>query len=114
MVAAELREEFPDYDDVWIETVATMTDDAIRQARRSAEQMVTTVLTARFTAEEMPDAIEQMREAASNLPYPDNVREMIAGIVETSMRPTRLLDPAATEAATQRTKPTSARVDQSA
>jgi len=99
VVAAQLREEFPDYDDVWIETVTTMTDDAIRQARRSTEQMVTTVLTARFTAEEMPDAIEQMRGAVSNLPYPDDVREMIAGIVETSMRPTRLLDPAATEAA---------------
>ncbi len=98
-VAAALAEEFPDYDETWFTTVSTMDPDEIRQARRSAEQLATTVLTARFTADEMSDAVEQMREAAANLPYPAEVREMIAGVVESSMRPTLKLDPAATEAA---------------
>jgi len=98
-VVATLREDFPDLDQEWLETAAGVSEDGLRQARRSAEQLATTILTARFSAEEMPAAVDRMRESASSLPYAGRVRDMIAGVVESAMRATLVLDPAATEAA---------------
>jgi len=98
-VVGAITSEFPDLDARWPETASTMSEDGLRQARRSAEQLATTVLTSRFAEDEMSEAVDRMRESASSLPYAGRVRDMIAGVVESAMRPTLKLDPPATEAA---------------
>ncbi len=98
-VVATVTEEFPDIEEEQVRHAASLDDATLRQVRRSAEQLATTILTSRFTAEELPDAIERMRESASSLSYPGETRDMVAGVVETAMRPTLVLDPAATEGA---------------
>ncbi len=94
-----LQDQFGDFDAALIESVAALPQEQIRDARRSAEQLITTVLERRFTADEMPDAVSQMRGSAQNLPYDGVVRDLVADVVEGSMRPTLVLDDAATEAA---------------
>jgi len=98
-VVDSLREQYPDTDEKWIATASEMSEDSLRVARRSAEQLITTALTDRFTEDDLPESVDSMREIASSLPYAGNVRDLIAGIVEDAMRPTLVLDPAATQAA---------------
>lgn len=97
-IAAALREEFPDLDE-FVVTVAGASESDLREVRTSAEQLITTVLNTRFTAEELPDAVVQMRESAASLPFSGGLRDVIAAVIEGAMRPTLVLDPVATEIA---------------
>jgi hypothetical protein len=96
---AALERQFDDYDPGWIATAAGIPDTDLRQADRSTEQLVTTVLTRRFTEEELPEVLAQMRESVENMPFTAATREMIAGLIERTMRPTLAADEAATQAA---------------
>lgn len=91
--------DYPDVSQEHATIAASMTEAELRNARRSSEQLITTVLTQRFTAEETPEAIATMRESAASLPFSGNNRDMIAAFVEDSMRPTLVLDTTASEAA---------------
>lgn len=93
--------DYPDVSQEHATIAASMTEAELRNARRSSEQLITTVLTQRFTAEETPEAIATMRESAASLPFSGNNRDMIAAVVEDSMRPTLVLDTTASEAARQ-------------
>lgn len=84
-----------------LSTAVGLSRDELRNARRAAEQLATSVLTNRFTAGEVPDAVDRMREAAAALPFSDGTRDLIAAVVEQSMRPTLVLDTEATEDARQ-------------
>ncbi len=98
-VAEVLGREFPDLDEELVEITSVVGEAELREVRGSAEQLITTVLNSRFTAEELPDAVVQMRESAASLPFSGEVRDVIAAVIETAMRPTLVLDPTATEAA---------------
>ncbi len=92
---------FPEIDREYVATAAIMSQDELRNARRSTEQLITTVLSQRFTAEETPEAVSTMRESAASLPFSGISRDMIAAVIESSMRPTLVLDTVASEAARQ-------------
>lgn len=97
--ARSLQEQFGTFEAVLIEQASSMTTEEVGSARRSAEQLVTTVLSRRFNEEELSDAIAQMRDSAKNLPYPGATQELIADVVENAMQPTLVLDDLATDAA---------------
>ncbi|MDP2181416.1 MAG: HDIG domain-containing protein [Actinomycetota bacterium] len=96
---AALHGELAAYEQAWIETAVGLDEVTLQQVRVSSEQLVTTVLSRRFTADEIESAIAQMRESADSMPYDAAVRKMIAGVIEQSIRPTVAVDPAATVAA---------------
>jgi len=97
--AAALSEQYPDLDGPMVLAAVSDSTSELRQVRRSAEQLTTTVLNSRFTAEELPDAIVQMRETTASLPYSEEMRDLIAVVIEGAMRPTLVLDTDATDAA---------------
>jgi putative nucleotidyltransferase with HDIG domain len=94
-----LTTRFPQYDQAWLETLLDADDAQFARAERAADQLATTVLTRRFSAEEQETVVEQLRESAGSLPVPGPLRDAVAGIVEHSVRPTLLEDDDATEAA---------------
>ncbi len=98
-VFEQLKTQYPDTPDVYLQTASQMDVSALQTARNSAEQLVTTVLSRRFTADELPAVTEQMRESTNRMAYVQPVRELIAGIVGAALKPTLTPDEAATSAA---------------
>ncbi len=96
---ATLEAQLPELEPAWIAALFALDDATFGRAARAAEQLATTVLSRRFTAEELAAVVQQMRESASSLPFDPPAREAIEGIVELTIEPTLGVDPDATEAA---------------
>ncbi len=94
-----LTTRFPDAEETWIEALFRVDEAEFGRAERAAEQLATTVLARRFTAEEQDAVLQQLQESADSLPLSRPVRDAVAGIVELGLRPTLTVDEAATEAA---------------
>ncbi len=94
-----LRERLPDADEALLSVAANMDVATLQSARISAIQIVGTLLSRRFGAEEMPSVLEQLRESANRLAYAQSVRDVIAGVVGEAIEPTLVVDERATEAA---------------
>lgn len=90
---------YTDYDDAWTEAFALADETTFGRAARSTEQLVTTVLSRRFTAEEYDAVVQQLEESAESLALPASVRVAIEGVAKASVQPTLVLDEVATEAA---------------
>ncbi|MBS3956224.1 MAG: HDIG domain-containing protein [Clostridiales bacterium] len=87
------------YDAEWTETLLTTDDATFGRAARAAEQLVTTVLSRRFSADELDAVIQQLTESAESLEFTAPVRAAIKGVATRSVQPTLKLDDAATAAA---------------
>ncbi len=87
------------YDDEWTEALVTTDDTTFGRAARSAEQLVTTVLSRRFSPEELDAVMQQLEESADSLALSPPVRDAIGGVAAASVRATLVLDESATEAA---------------
>ena len=87
------------YDEATVVTATSIDATSLASVERASEQLVTTVLSRRITDDLLEEAIVQMRESASSLPFSASVREMIADVIEGSLHATVVLDPVATQAA---------------
>lgn len=94
-----LTTRFPDVEKTWIEALLRAEEAEFGRAERAAEQLATTVLAQRFTAEEQDALLQQLQESAESLPLSRPVRDAVAGVVELGLRPTLTVDEAATDAA---------------
>jgi len=96
---ATISGEYPDMDAAWIEALLAADETTFNRSARAAEQLATTVLTRRFSAEELDSVYKQVEESAQSLPMSVPIRDAIEAIVADSVRPTLSVDESATEAA---------------
>ncbi len=96
---ATISGEYPDMDAAWIEALLAADETTFNRSARAAEQLATTVLTRRFSAEELDSVYKQVEESAQSLPMSVPIRDAIEAIVADSVRPTLSVDELATEAA---------------
>ncbi len=94
-----LSAEYPHLDSEWIEALLAADETTFNRSARASEQLATTVLSRRFSVEEMDSVYEQVNESAQSLPMSPPIRNAMEEIVSASVRPTLSLDAVATEAA---------------
>lgn len=83
------------------ESVAALDSTRLGNAAASASQLTTTVMSRRFSTEELAEAADTVRASAARLPYDEPVRALVDAAVSSVLRPTLVIDDIATDAARQ-------------
>jgi putative nucleotidyltransferase with HDIG domain len=96
---AAISDEMDDIDPDTIATAAAMSEQDLRDAKRSGEQLITTVMNRRFVADELGTVTEQMIQSVSTLPVTSESRAILSTVLSDALRATLILDPDATAAA---------------
>jgi putative nucleotidyltransferase with HDIG domain len=96
---AALTEELDEIDPETIAAAAALGEQEIAEAQRSAEQLITTVMTRRFTVDDVATTNEQMNQSVTALPLSAEAKEIVSTVLSEALRATLVLDPDATAAA---------------
>lgn len=96
-----VADRYPELDPSLVTAAGGMTAAALLDAEQRAISLAENALGERLTETDIPEAAQQVREAAANLPFTAPQQRLVAAVVIAGLRPTLVIDEDATTAARQ-------------